>query len=71
MTLSVLLYALMVCSCLALIGLLVVDGVRDRVGRLRPVAATISPCAPGRVRRGSAGGIRAARGHGARSLRRR
>ena len=76
MTLSILMYAMMLCSLAALIVVLVTDGVGGRVKRLRPmgVAASVSSCAPGRTRHGSMGspGIgHASRGHGAAGRRRR
>jgi hypothetical protein len=48
MTLSMLLYALMVCSFLAVTGLLVFDGARGRMKRSRPMP--VRPCVSGRTR---------------------
>jgi hypothetical protein len=73
MTLSLLLYALMVCSLAALIGLLVVDGIRDRVKRFRPlgIATPASPCVSGRTRHGSQRMSRPGRARDTSGLRRR
>jgi hypothetical protein len=54
MTLSILLYALMVCSLVAVICVLAADGVRDRIMRFRPIDL-VAPCVPGRVHHGRAG----------------
>ncbi|MDA0160440.1 hypothetical protein OM076_09195 [Solirubrobacter ginsenosidimutans] len=48
MTLPILLYALMVCSLLAVIGLLVFDGAQRRLKRSRPVP--VRPCVSERTR---------------------
>jgi hypothetical protein len=70
MTLSILLYALMVCSLVALIGLLIVDGVRGRVKRFRPLGITPATLwVRGRTRHGgitSPSLVRAGRGSGLR-----
>jgi hypothetical protein len=75
MTLSILMYALMLCSFAALTVLLVGDGVRGHVTRLRPldIAAPASPCVPGRTRHASIGSpmSHASRGHGTAGRRRR
>jgi hypothetical protein len=50
MTLSMLMYGLMLCSLAALIALLLADAVR---GRLRRPLNVVAPCVPGRTRHAS------------------
>ena len=76
MTLSILLYAMMILSLGSAVGVLVYDAVRARLRGAPPVraAAPARPCVPGRRRSRSVTPgrtVRAGRGRGASSLRRR